>query len=90
MRSDTKRESSSHRTTQRKTNMLVGELTTFKSYRKKNNLLARQMDAKFIVKNEAPKKTVIGDAGDYLVIDENGDPSVIAKDEFEATYQEVE
>jgi hypothetical protein len=81
---------SSRTTTKRKTDMLVGELTTFKSYRKRNNLLARQMDVKFVVKNEAPKKTVVGDAGDYLVIDDNGDPSVITKDEFEATYVEVE
>jgi hypothetical protein len=63
---------SSRTTTKRKTDMLVGELTTFKSYRKRNNLLARQMDVKFVVKNEAPKKTVVGDAGDYLVIDDNG------------------
>jgi len=70
--------------------MLVGELTTFKSYRKKNNLLARQMDVKFIIKNEAPKKSVVGEAGDYLAIDDVGDPYVIPKDEFETTYQEVE
>jgi len=70
--------------------MLVGELTTFKSYRKKNNLLAKQMDVKFIIKNEAPKKTVVGEAGDYLAIDDVGDPYVIPKDEFESTYQEVE
>jgi hypothetical protein len=70
--------------------MLVGELTTFKSYRKKNNLLAKQMDVKFIIKNEAPKKTVVGEAGDYLAIDDIGDPYVISKDEFESTYVEVE
>ena len=70
--------------------MLVGELTTFKSYRKKNNMLARQMDVKFIIKNEAPKKSVVGEAGDYLAIDDVGDPYVIPKDEFETTYQEVE
>lgn len=74
----------------RKINMLVGELTTFKSYRKKNNLLAKQMDVKFIVKNEAPKKTVVGEAGDYLYINDEGDPFVMGKEEFEATYQEVE
>jgi len=77
-------------TTKRKISMLVGELTTFKSYRKKNNLLAKQMDVKFIIKNEAPKKTVVGEAGDYLAIDDVGDPYVIPKDEFESTYQEVE
>jgi len=81
----------SSRPTIRKVNkMLVGELTSFKSYRKKNNLLARQMDTKFIIKNEAPKKTVVGEAGDYLVIDDNGVPSVIGKEEFESIYTEVE
>jgi hypothetical protein len=81
----------SSRTITKKVNdMLVGELTTFKSYRKKNNLLARQMDVKFIIKNESPKKSVVGEAGDYLTIDDNGDLSVVAKDEFETTYVEVE
>ena len=70
--------------------MLVGDLATFKHYRKKNNLLARQIDVKFVIKNEAPKKSVIGEAGDYLIIDENGDPSVIPQEEFEANYVEVE
>jgi len=70
--------------------MLVGDLTTFKSYRKKNNLLARQIEEKFIVKNVAPKKTVVGEAGDYLFINDEGDPDVMPKEEFEATYVEVE
>jgi hypothetical protein len=70
--------------------MLVGDLTTFKSYRKKNNLLARQIEEKFIVKNVAPKKTVVGEAGDYLFINDEGDPDVMGKDEFETTYVEVE
>ena len=65
--------------------MLVGDLTTFKSYRKKNNLLARQIEEKFIVKNVAPKKTVVGEAGDYLFINDEGDPDVMPKEEFEST-----
>ena len=70
--------------------MLVGELTTFKSYRKKNNLLAKQIDVKFVIKNEAPKKSLVGEAGDYLIVDDSGDLDVMPKDEFENTYVEVE
>ena len=69
--------------------MLVGELTTFKSYRKKNNLLAKQIDVKFVIKNEAPKKTVAGEAGDYLIVDDSGDLDVMGKEEFESIYEEV-
>ena len=69
--------------------MLVGELTTFKSYRKRNNLLAKQIDVKFIVKNKAPRESVVGEAGDYLAIDDEGNPIVISKQEFEDTYTEV-
>jgi hypothetical protein len=72
-----------------RTSMLVGELTTFKSYRRKQDLLAKQIDVKFIIKNEAPKKSVVGEAGDYLAIDDEGNPFVIPKEEFESTYQEV-
>lgn len=69
--------------------MLVGELATFKSYRKKNNLLAKQMDAKFLIKNHAPKKSLVGDAGDYVAIDVDGEPFIIKKADFEETYEQV-
>jgi len=69
--------------------MLVGELATFKSYRKKNNLLAKQMDAKFIIKNHAPKKSLVGDVGDYVAVDEAGEPFIIKKEDFENTYEET-
>lgn len=86
----TNKESSSHKITKKVNSMLVGELTTFKSYRKKNNLLGKQMDVKFIIKNEAPKKSLIGEAGDYLVVDDAGDLDVMSKDDFENIYVEVE
>jgi len=85
----TNRQSSSHKPTKKVNDMLVGELTTFKSYRKKNNLLAKQIDVKFIIKNEAPKKSLTGEAGDYLVVDDAGDLDVMSKDDFENTYVEV-
>ena len=69
--------------------MLVGELATFKSYQKKNKLLAKQMDQKFIIKNTAPKKSIVGDAGDYVAIDTDGEPMLIKKAEFEETYEPV-
>jgi hypothetical protein len=69
--------------------MLIGDLATFKSYRKKNNLLARQMDARFIIKNVAPKKSLVGEAGDYVAIDTDGEPTIIKKGEFEETYEVV-
>ena len=69
--------------------MLIGELATFKPFRKKNNLLAKQMDQKFIIKNAAPKKSLVGEAGDYVAVDENNEPFIIRKEEFEATYEAV-
>lgn len=69
--------------------MLLGELTTFKHYRKKNPILARQIDTKFIVTNVAPKKTLTGEPGDYLVIDDEGNQSIAKKDEFEAVNEEI-
>jgi len=69
--------------------MLIGDLATFKSYRKKNNLLAKQMDTKFLIKNESPRKTLIGNAGDYIAIDEDGIPAVIRQEDFEKTYEEI-
>ena len=66
--------------------MLLGELATFKAYRKKNNLLARQIETKFIIKNEAPKKTLIGEPGDYVAVDGDGDPFIIKQEEFENSY----
>lgn len=69
--------------------MLLGELATFKAYRKKNNLLAKQIDTKFLIKNQAPKKTLIGEAGDYLAVDGDGDPFVIKREDFESNYIEI-
>lgn len=70
--------------------MLLGDLATFKAYRKKNNLLAKQINTKFVIKNEFPKKTLVGEAGDYLAVDGEGDPFVIKKGIFEETYEPVE
>jgi hypothetical protein len=70
--------------------MLLGDLTTFKSYRKKNPLLAKQIDTKFIIKSPAPRKTLTGEPGDYLAIDDNGDSFIIKKEDFESTYELID
>lgn len=70
--------------------MLIGDLALFESYQKKNNLLAKQMAEKFIIKNVAPKKSLIGEAGDYVAIDTDGEPFIIKKQEFEETYKKIE
>lgn len=70
--------------------MLVGELSTFQSYEKKNKLLAKQMADRFIIKNVAPKKSLVGEAGDYVAIDTDGEPFIIKREEFEETYKKVE
>ena len=67
--------------------MLLGELSTFKLYRRKNNLFAKQMSEKFVIRNEAPKKTYIGEAGDYVALDDSGDAYIIKQKEFEDTYE---
>ena len=66
--------------------MLLGELATFKLYKRKNNLFAKQMAEKFIIRNDAPKKTFVGEAGDYVALDDNGDAYIIKQKEFEETY----